>query len=97
MWDHVENIHLRGVPAEQRIICYHPIYKAKGLPLEGGQDFKNHDSPRGRPPTPTQSFLLLILSSCDFPLEYILLGVIKILIQLKLYLWHLVWLGIRIT
>jgi hypothetical protein len=44
IWDHVENIHLRKVPAEQRIICHHPIYKAKGLPLEGVQDFKNHDS-----------------------------------------------------
>jgi hypothetical protein len=42
MWDHVENIHLRGVPAEQRIICHHPICKAEGLPLNGVQHFKNH-------------------------------------------------------
>jgi hypothetical protein len=37
-----ENIHLRGVPAEQRIICHHPIYKAEGLPLNGVGRFKNH-------------------------------------------------------
>jgi hypothetical protein len=42
MWDHVENIHLRGVPAEQRIICHHPIYKAEGLVLRSVQHFKNH-------------------------------------------------------
>ena len=42
MWDHVENIHLHGVPAEQRIPCDHPICKAKGLVLRGVQHFKNH-------------------------------------------------------
>ena len=42
MWDHVENIHLRGVPAEQRIICHHPICKAEGLVLNGVELFKNH-------------------------------------------------------
>lgn len=42
MWDHVENIHLRKVPAEQRIICYHPICKAEGLLLNNVMHFKNH-------------------------------------------------------
>ncbi|KAH9204046.1 hypothetical protein DL95DRAFT_529410 [Leptodontidium sp. 2 PMI_412] len=42
MWDHVENIHLRDVPAEQRIICHHPVCKAEGLILDGVILFKNH-------------------------------------------------------
>jgi hypothetical protein len=42
MWDHVENIHLRGVPTEWRIICHHPVCKAEGLVLEDIQLFKNH-------------------------------------------------------
>ncbi|PVH69879.1 hypothetical protein DL98DRAFT_578123 [Cadophora sp. DSE1049] len=42
MWDHVENIHLRDVPAEQQIICHHPICKAGGLILDGVMLFKNH-------------------------------------------------------
>ncbi len=42
MWDHVENIHLRRVPVEQRIIYHHPICKAEGLPLNGVMHFKNH-------------------------------------------------------
>ena len=42
MWDHVENIHLRGVPAEQRIICHHPVCKAKGELLNNVMRFKNH-------------------------------------------------------
>jgi hypothetical protein len=42
MWDHVKDIHLRYVPAEQRIICHHPIYKAKGLVLNNVMYFKNH-------------------------------------------------------
>ena len=42
MWDHVENIHLRDVPAEQPIFCPHPICKAEGLELNGVMHFKNH-------------------------------------------------------
>ncbi|KAH6725062.1 hypothetical protein BKA61DRAFT_463248, partial [Leptodontidium sp. MPI-SDFR-AT-0119] len=42
MWDHVENIHLRDVPAEQRIICHYPICKAEELILNGVVLFKNH-------------------------------------------------------
>jgi len=42
MWDHVENIHLRGVSAEQRVICHHPVCKAEGLVLNGVMRFKNH-------------------------------------------------------
>jgi len=42
MWDHVENIHLREVPAEQQIICPHPLCKAEGLQLNGVMHFKNH-------------------------------------------------------
>jgi len=42
MWDHVENIHLRGVPAEQRIPCDHPVCKAQGLVLDNVKLFKNH-------------------------------------------------------
>ncbi|KAH9203768.1 hypothetical protein DL95DRAFT_418785 [Leptodontidium sp. 2 PMI_412] len=42
MWDHVENIHLRDVQAEQRIICHHPVCKAEGLILDGVILFKNH-------------------------------------------------------
>ncbi|KAH8744230.1 hypothetical protein BGZ57DRAFT_778969, partial [Hyaloscypha finlandica] len=40
-WDHVE-IHLRGVPVEQRIVCPHPVYKALGLVLDHVIHFKNH-------------------------------------------------------
>ncbi|PVH69725.1 hypothetical protein DL98DRAFT_438431, partial [Cadophora sp. DSE1049] len=40
--DYVENIHLRNVLAEQQIICYHSICKAKGLILNGVVLFKNH-------------------------------------------------------
>jgi hypothetical protein len=42
MWDHVENIHLRGVLAEQQIPCDHPVCKAEGLVLRGVQYFKHH-------------------------------------------------------
>ncbi|PMD60550.1 uncharacterized protein K444DRAFT_528197, partial [Hyaloscypha bicolor E] len=42
MWDHVENVHLSKVPAEQRIICYHPVCKAQGLVLDHVMHFKNH-------------------------------------------------------
>jgi hypothetical protein len=42
MWDHVENTHLRGVLAEQRIPCDHPVCKARGFVLKGVQHFKNH-------------------------------------------------------
>ena len=42
MWDHVENVHLRKVPAEQQIICHHPICKAQGLVLDNVMRFKNH-------------------------------------------------------
>jgi hypothetical protein len=42
MWDHVEDVHLRHVPAEQRIICHYPVYKAKGEVLNNVMHFKNH-------------------------------------------------------
>ena len=42
MWDHVENVHLSKVPAEQRIICHHPVCKAQGLVLDHVMHFKNH-------------------------------------------------------
>lgn len=42
MWDDVDNIHLRDVPAEQPIFCPHPICKAEGLELNGVMHFKNH-------------------------------------------------------
>jgi hypothetical protein len=41
MWDHVE-IHLRGVLAEQQIVCPHSICKAQALVLDHVMHFKNH-------------------------------------------------------
>jgi hypothetical protein len=42
MWDHVENVHLRRVPAKQRIPCDHPVCKAERLVLTNVEHFKNH-------------------------------------------------------
>ena len=42
MMDHVENLHLRKVSADARIICHHPVHKAKGLVLNNVMNFKNH-------------------------------------------------------
>lgn len=42
MWDDVDNIHLRDVPAEQPIFCSHPICKAEWLQLNDVMHFKNH-------------------------------------------------------
>jgi hypothetical protein len=42
MWDHVEDVHLSKVPAEQRIICHHPVCKTQGLVLDHVMHFKNH-------------------------------------------------------
>ena len=42
MWDHVENIHLCKRPADQRIICHHPVCKAEALVLNNVMNFKNH-------------------------------------------------------
>jgi hypothetical protein len=42
MMDHVENVHLSKVSAEQRIICHHPVCKAQGLVLNHVMHFKNH-------------------------------------------------------
>lgn len=42
MMDHVENLHLRGISADERTICHHPICKAKGLVLKNVMHFKNH-------------------------------------------------------
>jgi hypothetical protein len=42
MMDHVENLHLSKLPADQRIICYHSVCKAKGLVLKSVIHFKNH-------------------------------------------------------
>jgi hypothetical protein len=42
MWDHVENVHLRTIPAEQRPICEHPVCKAQGLVLKHVMHFKHH-------------------------------------------------------
>jgi len=42
IWDHVKGVHLRHVLVEQRIICHHPVYKAKGLVLNNVIHFKNH-------------------------------------------------------
>jgi hypothetical protein len=27
MWDHVEDVHLRHISADARIICHHPVCK----------------------------------------------------------------------
>ena len=40
MWDHVENLHLRLIPAEQQIVCPHP--DCDGLVLDNMICFKNH-------------------------------------------------------
>jgi hypothetical protein len=42
MMDHVENFHLRGVSADEKIICHHPLCKAEGLVLQNVIHFKNH-------------------------------------------------------
>jgi hypothetical protein len=42
MWDHVEDVHLRHVSSEQRIICHHPVCKAEGVVLNNVMHFKNH-------------------------------------------------------
>jgi hypothetical protein len=42
MMDHVENLHLSKQPADQRIICSHPVCKACGLVLNNLMHFKNH-------------------------------------------------------
>jgi hypothetical protein len=42
MWDHVEDIHLRYISADARIICHHPVCKAQGLVLDNVELFKNH-------------------------------------------------------
>jgi hypothetical protein len=42
MMDHVENLHLSKQPADQRIICHHPVCKAEGLVLNHVMHFKHH-------------------------------------------------------
>jgi hypothetical protein len=42
MMDHIENLHLSKQPANQRIICHHPVYKAEGLVLNHVMHFKHH-------------------------------------------------------
>ena len=42
MMDHVEDLHLSKLPVDQRIICHHPVCKAKGLVLKSVMHFKNH-------------------------------------------------------
>jgi hypothetical protein len=42
MMDHVENLHLSKLLADQMIICHHPVCKAKGLVLKSVMHFKNH-------------------------------------------------------
>ena len=42
MMDHVENLHLREISVNERIICHHPVCKAEGLILNNVMHFKNH-------------------------------------------------------
>jgi hypothetical protein len=42
MMDHVENLHLSKLLADQMIICHHPVCKAEGLDLKSVMHFKNH-------------------------------------------------------
>jgi hypothetical protein len=42
MMDHVENLHLSKQPADQRIVCHHPVCKADGLVLNHMMYFKYH-------------------------------------------------------
>jgi Protein of unknown function (DUF3435) len=42
MMDHVENVHLKYQPANEKVICHHPICKSKGLVLNNVNHFKNH-------------------------------------------------------
>jgi hypothetical protein len=42
MMDHVENLHLSKQPADQKIICHYPIYKAERLVLNYMIYFKHH-------------------------------------------------------
>lgn len=42
MWDHVEDVHLRYISADARIICHHPVCKAQGLVLDNVERLKNH-------------------------------------------------------
>jgi hypothetical protein len=40
--DYVENLHLSKQPADEKIICHHPVCKAEGLVLNSVMHFKNH-------------------------------------------------------
>jgi len=42
MMDHVENLHLRQQPTDQKIICHHPVCKAEALVLNNVMHFKKH-------------------------------------------------------
>lgn len=42
MMDHVENVHLKHLAADERFICHHPVYKSEGLVLDHVNHFKNH-------------------------------------------------------
>jgi hypothetical protein len=42
MMDHVENLHLSKLLADQMIICHHPVCKAEGLVLKSVMHFMNH-------------------------------------------------------
>jgi hypothetical protein len=42
MMNHVKNLHLRNVSANQTIDCRHPVCKSSGLVLNNLMHFKNH-------------------------------------------------------
>lgn len=42
MMDHVENLHLRYISADERRVCHHPLCKAEGLVLHNVKCFKYH-------------------------------------------------------
>jgi hypothetical protein len=41
MMDHVERAHLRGIVAERKIFCRHPVCQSSGLDLNNLMLFKN--------------------------------------------------------
>ena len=42
MMDHVEDVHLKHLAPDEKVICYHPVCKSEGVHLNNVNHFKNH-------------------------------------------------------
>jgi hypothetical protein len=40
--DHVENVHLKLLPADEEVNCNHPVCKSESLVFNDVNHFKNH-------------------------------------------------------